>query len=259
MFGRRKQTTTRIDTLLGKAATLNGDLEFSGGLHLDGRVNGNVRSSAADGGALSVSESGFIEGRVEVTNIVMNGTVNGDMCARERLVLGGKARVNGNVYYGVIEMAPGAVITGKLIPLASGTVPADAETSAPAPPRLRPSNPAGRVQHMTETETLTFTDAAARKVGDLIRGEGNPNLKLRVFIQGGGCSGMQYGFEFDENEQEGDTCVENQGVKLLVDPMSIQYLTGAEIDYREGLDGAQFVIRNPNAQTTCGCGSSFSA
>jgi len=110
-----------------------------------------------------------------------------------------------------------------------------------------------------ESETLVFTDAAARKVGDLIRGEGNPNLKLRVFVQGGGCSGMQYGFEFDENEQDGDTCVEKQGVKLLVDPMSIQYLTGAEIDYREGLDGAQFVIRNPNAQTTCGCGSSFTA
>jgi len=126
MFGRRKQTSTRIDTLLGKTANLQGDLEFSGGLHLDGRVNGNVRSSAADGGALSVSETGFIEGRVEVTNIVMNGTVNGDMCARDRLVLGGKARVNGNVYYGVIEMAPGAVITGKLIPLADGvTAPAE--------------------------------------------------------------------------------------------------------------------------------------
>jgi cytoskeletal protein CcmA (bactofilin family) len=120
MFGRRKRTSTRIDTLLGKTANLNGDLEFTGGLHLDGRVNGNVRSSAEDGGALSVSESGFIEGKVEVTNIVMNGTVNGDMCARERLVLGGKARVNGNVYYGVIEMAPGAVITGKLIPLSNG-------------------------------------------------------------------------------------------------------------------------------------------
>src|SRR3954465_9657346 len=110
-----------------------------------------------------------------------------------------------------------------------------------------------------ETETLKFTDSAARKVGDLIRGEGNPNLKLRVFVQGGGCSGMQYGFEFDEQEQDGDTCIENLGVKLLVDPMSVQYLTGAEIDYREGLDGAQFVIRNPNAQTTCGCGSAFSA
>ncbi len=124
MFGRRKQTTTRIDTLLGKSATLNGDLEFSGGLHLDGRVNGNVRSNASDGGALSVSESGFIEGTVEVTNIVMNGTVNGDMHARERLVLGGKARVNGNVHYGVIEMAPGAVITGKLIPLSADPAPA---------------------------------------------------------------------------------------------------------------------------------------
>src|SRR5579872_1042690 len=93
---------------------------------------------------------------------------------------------------------------------------------------------------------LLFTDAAARKVGDLIRGEGNPKLMLRVFVQGGGCSGLQYGFEFDEQLQDGDTCIENQGVKLIVDPMSVQYLTGAEIDYREGLDGAQFVIRNPN-------------
>ncbi len=106
---------------------------------------------------------------------------------------------------------------------------------------------------------LVFTDAAARKVGALIEGEGNPNLKLRVFVQGGGCSGLQYGFEFDEEIQDGDTCIENLGVKLLVDPMSFQYLSGAEIDYREGLDGAQFVIRNPNATTTCGCGSSFSA
>src|SRR4051812_24307693 len=130
MFGRRKQTSTRIDTLLGKTATLNGDLEFSGGLHLDGRVNGNVRSSADDGGALSVSESGFIEGNVEVTNIVMNGTVNGDMHAGDRLVLGGSARVNGNVHYGVIEMAPGAVITGKLIPLSNGAAPAAATTES---------------------------------------------------------------------------------------------------------------------------------
>jgi iron-sulfur cluster insertion protein len=122
---------------------------------------------------------------------------------------------------------------------------------------------------MTETATATlpeatdaallFTDAAARKVSELIAGEGNPKLMLRVFVQGGGCSGMQYGFEFDEEIQDGDTCVENQGVKLLVDPMSFQYLGGAEIDFRDGLDGAQFVIRNPNAQTTCGCGSSFSA
>jgi iron-sulfur cluster insertion protein len=110
-----------------------------------------------------------------------------------------------------------------------------------------------------EAPLLLFTDAAARKVGELIRGEGNPSLMLRVFVQGGGCSGLQYGFEFDEQVQDGDTCIENLGVKLLVDPMSVQYLSGAEIDYREGLDGAQFVIRNPNATTTCGCGSSFSA
>ena len=110
-----------------------------------------------------------------------------------------------------------------------------------------------------EAPSLLFTDAAARKVDELIRGEGNPKLMLRVFVQGGGCSGLQYGFEFDEEMQDGDTCVENLGVKLLIDPMSVQYLMGAEIDYREGLDGAQFVIRNPNASTTCGCGSSFSA
>src|SRR6202050_3069734 len=106
---------------------------------------------------------------------------------------------------------------------------------------------------------LLFTDAAARKVSELIAGEGNPKLMLRVFVQGGGCSGLQYGFEFDEQVQDGDTCVENQGVKLLIDPMSFQYLGGAEIDFRDNLDGAQFVIRNPQATTTCGCGSSFTA
>jgi iron-sulfur cluster insertion protein len=106
---------------------------------------------------------------------------------------------------------------------------------------------------------LVFTDSAANKVGELIREESNPNLKLRVFVSGGGCSGFQYGFTFDEKIEEGDTCVENRGVQLLVDPMSFQYLMGAEIDYKEDLQGAQFVIRNPNATTTCGCGSSFSA
>jgi iron-sulfur cluster insertion protein len=106
---------------------------------------------------------------------------------------------------------------------------------------------------------IVFTDdAAASKVGELIREEDNPNLMLRVFISGGGCSGFQYGFTFDETVEEGDSQVENQGVKLLVDPMSVQYLMGAEIDYKEDLQGAQFIIRNPNAQTTCGCGSSFS-
>ncbi len=106
---------------------------------------------------------------------------------------------------------------------------------------------------------LLFSDAAARKVGELIREEGNDLLKLRVFVSGGGCSGFQYGFTFDENEEEGDTCIENQGVKLLVDPTSIQYLAGAEIDYKEDLEGAQFVIRNPSATAPGGCGSSFSA
>ena len=107
-------------------------------------------------------------------------------------------------------------------------------------------------------EALVFTDSAATKVRELIDEEGENDLMLRVFISGGGCSGFQYGFTFDQEEKDGDTVVANQGVKLLVDPMSVQYLMGAEIDYTESLEGSQFVIRNPNATTTCGCGSSFS-
>lgn len=105
---------------------------------------------------------------------------------------------------------------------------------------------------------LVFTHAAAAKVAELISEEGNPGLMLRVYIQGGGCSGFQYGFTFDEATQDGDTEVVTDGVRLLIDPMSMQYLGGAEIDYTEGLEGEQFIIRNPNASTTCGCGSSFS-
>lgn len=105
---------------------------------------------------------------------------------------------------------------------------------------------------------LLFSDAAARKVRELIEEEANESLKLRVFVTGGGCSGFQYGFTFDEAVAEGDTEIKKGGVVLLVDPMSFQYLMGAEIDYKEDLEGAQFVIRNPNASTTCGCGSSFS-
>lgn len=105
---------------------------------------------------------------------------------------------------------------------------------------------------------LVFTDAAAGKVRQLLDEESNPALKLRVFVTGGGCSGFKYGFTFDENTEEGDVSVENGGVTLLVDPMSMQYLTGAEIDYKDDVNGAQFVIRNPNATTSCGCGSSFS-
>ena len=106
---------------------------------------------------------------------------------------------------------------------------------------------------------LVFSDNAASKVKQLIEEEGNSELKLRVFVTGGGCSGLQYGFTFDEVVNEDDTVMQKNGVSLLIDPMSYQYLVGAEIDYTEGLEGAQFVIKNPNASSTCGCGSSFTA
>jgi len=106
-------------------------------------------------------------------------------------------------------------------------------------------------------QPLTVTASAAAKVRELIREEGNDALNLRVYIQGGGCSGFQYGFEFDESRASDDAAVERDGVTLLIDPLSLQYLLGAEVDYSESLQGAQFVIRNPNAKTTCGCGSSF--
>ncbi len=105
---------------------------------------------------------------------------------------------------------------------------------------------------------MVFTDAAANKVKQLIADEENPDLKLRVYISGGGCSGFQYGFSFDEEITEGDYGLENSGVMLIIDPMSYQYLMGAEVDYTENLSGAQFTVTNPNAKTTCGCGSSFS-
>ncbi len=107
-------------------------------------------------------------------------------------------------------------------------------------------------------DPLIFTDNAANKVKQLIEEEGNAGLKLRVFVSGGGCSGFQYGFTFDEEVNEDDTVMTKNGVQLLIDPMSFQYLAGAEIDYTEGLEGSQFVIRNPSAASTCGCGSSFS-
>ena len=107
-------------------------------------------------------------------------------------------------------------------------------------------------------DPIIFTDAASLKVKELIDEEGNPNLKLRVFVQGGGCSGFQYGFTFDETTNEDDAVMVRNGVTLLIDSMSYQYLVGAEIDYKEDLEGAQFVIKNPNATTTCSCGSSFS-
>jgi iron-sulfur cluster insertion protein len=125
--------------------------------------------------------------------------------------------------------------------------PIDLETLAPQPGYQALERP------------LDFTAAAAAKVRELVEAEGNPALKLRVYIQGGGCSGFQYGFEFDEQQAGDDLAIVTDGTTLLVDPLSLQYLMGAQVDYAESLHGAQFVIRNPNAKTTCGCGSSFSA
>ncbi len=113
-------------------------------------------------------------------------------------------------------------------------------------------------QAVEAQDPLLFTSAAAKKVSELIAEEGNQELMLRIYVQGGGCSGFQYGFTFDETVNDGDEKIVTDGVTLLIDPMSLQYLMGAEVDYSEGLQGAQFVIRNPNASTTCGCGSSFS-
>jgi len=113
--------------------------------------------------------------------------------------------------------------------------------------------------YQTVAAPLSLTASAAAKVASLITEEANPELKLRVYISGGGCSGFQYGFSFDEQAEADDLAVQRDGVTLIVDPRSLQYLMGAEVDYRESLQGSQFVIRNPNAKTTCGCGSSFSA
>ena len=122
---------------------------------------------------------------------------------------------------------------------------------------METATPAVTPNYQDLAAPLVFTDAAAAKVRELVVEEGNPNLKLRVYITGGGCSGFQYGFTFDEERAEDDLSVDKAGVTLVVDPLSLQYLMGAEIDYAESLSGAQFVIRNPNAKTTCGCGSSF--
>lgn len=118
--------------------------------------------------------------------------------------------------------------------------------------------PSTDLENMNIPAPLVFTDNAAKKVKELIEEEGSPDLKLRVFVSGGGCSGFQYGFTFEEEVNDDDTQVQKDNVTLLIDPMSLQYLMGAEIDYQDSLQGSQFVIRNPQATTTCGCGSSFS-
>ena len=136
MFGRDSKHSTRIDILIGKTARIQGDIDFSGGLHLDGRVTGSVRAEGAPGSTLSVSEGGCIEGSVEMPNVILNGSVKGDIHANERIVLGASAKVQGNVYYGVIETALGAEITGKLVPVAA-TARAPAATDA-APHEAKP-------------------------------------------------------------------------------------------------------------------------
>ena len=110
----------------------------------------------------------------------------------------------------------------------------------------------------SESTALVFTDKAAGRVRELLKSEANPNLKLRVYVTGGGCSGFQYGFKFDDKVNDGDTEVSNDGVSVVVDPMSIQYLMGSEVDFVDGIQGSMFVVNNPNASTTCGCGASFS-
>jgi iron-sulfur cluster insertion protein len=106
--------------------------------------------------------------------------------------------------------------------------------------------------------SINLSARAVRKVRELVAEEENDNLKLRVFITGGGCSGFQYGFAFEDEAAEDDAAIEKDGVTVLIDPMSFQYLVGSEVDYTEGLEGSRFVVNNPNASTTCGCGSSFS-
>ena len=107
-------------------------------------------------------------------------------------------------------------------------------------------------------ELVTISDSAVTKLKEILKEEDNPNMKVRMFVQGGGCSGMQYGFTLEEEQNEDDFVIEKDGVQLLIDAMSSQYVQGAEVDWPESVQGSQFAIRNPNAQTTCGCGSSFS-
>jgi iron-sulfur cluster insertion protein len=166
----------------------------------------------------------------------------------------------------VAEALPGFLYAKQIVPTPLWDPPAvpDDVAAVVNPPAPRPG---GQCNLKFESFAPDLLSAARVDIPDqlnlddtgLIAEEGNPALKLRVFVQGGGCSGFQYGFSFEEQSEDGDFNFTNLGVTLVVDPMSFQYLANAEIDYREGLEGAQFVIRNPNAKTTCGCGSSFSA
>lgn len=255
---------------------IDGNVLFGEGMRIDGEVVGDIRSGTEQPSILVISESARVEGAVHADHVIVNGSVTGPVHAAELLELQPKARITGNVHYKALEMHQGAMITGQMCPLAAV---ADEkphcscrQSRRPLNPRLlcssigsKPENrssPMSAVAENIQTEMpapILFTDSAAAKVADLIAEEGNPDLKLRVFVQGGGCSGFQYGFTFDEITNDDDTTMTKNGVSLLIDAMSYQYLVGAEIDYKEDLQGAQFVIKNPNATTTCGCGSSFSA
>jgi iron-sulfur cluster insertion protein len=127
--------------------------------------------------------------------------------------------------------------------------------SVSAPTPVSPSPPPAT---LASDAAVLFSDNAVAKVRELIAEEGNPNLQLRVYVSGGGCSGFQYGFAFEESAGDGDIRIERDGVRVLIDPVSLQYLNGAQVDFQDGLDGSRFVIKNPNAKSTCGCGSSFS-
>lgn len=163
MFGRKKSSISgRIDTLIARSARLQGDVEFSGGLHLEGHVIGNVRAKAGEGATLWVSEQGCVEGAVDVPSVVLNGTVNGDVQARERVVIGATARINGNVHYGTIEMALGAQVTGKLIPLAGA---ASAGTAAP----VASATPAGAASATERSGPAELPPAAVNALFDARR------------------------------------------------------------------------------------------
>jgi iron-sulfur cluster insertion protein len=252
---------------------------FTGGLHVDGRIVGSVVAEPDFRAPRDAVGEGRDRGReCARPHVVINGQLKGDIIATERVELAAQARVDGNIYYKMLEMAAGAQVQRPH--RARGR---DRASSCPSRSRTRPSSATSRSSRQSRkcvalerdafrphlaamnatpdyrsaATPLVVTEAAAAKVRELIAEEGNPALKLRVYISGGGCSGFQYGFSFDEERAEDDLAVERDGMMLVIDPLSLQYLMGAEVDYSESLSGAQFVIRNPNAKTTCGCGSSF--
>ncbi len=287
MFERKKHAPPqkRIDSLIGTGTVVEGDVTFSGGLRIDGTVRGNVTTANGEPGTLVVSEQARIDGEIKVSHVVVNGTVNGPVTANDFLELQAKARTsstgrsrctlapssragcttpnrerpawsNSSGRRPNSGFAPGQGGRGRRF-TSPGPVGDDVARDRGLPPRAKSQCEESTMNAMNEMPApLIFTDSAAAKVRLLIEEEGNPELKLRVFVSGGGCSGFQYGFTFDEVANDDDTAMVKDGVTLLIDPMSYQYLVGAEIDYTEGLEGAQFVIKNPNATTTCGCGFS---